>query len=194
MKIYICEGKNEALLLKVLNVNIHEVDLEKRNKEELSNLETKIFRKCRKISERIGNKDIAKIEGGITKIHPLFESIIEKERIEADEIIVLCDNERNTLKKLEDLLQKIEEKSRKLGVEFKKQVLKKLGPPEPLFYYKEISYQNKVRVLIANPKLEELVKKLTGKTLQGVKNEKIAILKEFMKCLKRKGINLEQYI
>jgi hypothetical protein len=189
VRIYIVEGKDEFLFLKIAleNKEFEVVDFQKRDKKIARGAEDTILRRYKKLV-KIKRKEFVKIEGGIEKVEKIFfRRYIEEGQISHLEyfidVFVFCDDENGRITKL------IEEMKKKGKID----IIKEKKIDESFKFFKLSAYERNVYLFLSLPNLDEIVRKSTGKKLKdiGDEKEKENILKEVLSRYKKEIGDLE---
>ena len=189
-KLFICEGSNEALMLEELyKSRLIFKDFQHSKEEKRKYEQTKVFRHYEWI-KKAEKGEIVKIEGGIKKVREIIRKLIAEQQVryvDAKEVIIFCDNEKGnrTLNLIKSYLQEL----KKNGVSFKFEE----SPICNSFYYLRMTFGKiLVKILIANPNLEEVIKKAIRKNLKEIKEkeERRKVLRNFLKICNLKNFLL----
>jgi len=164
VRLFVVEGKDEALFLKLFIEKYKIVDYTEREKKEMKKSQERIIARYDRISLKF-EEEFIKIEGGIDKVHKFFRKYIGEGQLANIQhqinLFIFCDDENgSTTKLIEEFVD-----SGNLKVKEKRPIKNKLK-----LIISE-AYEKKVIFIISIPNLDEVVKSVIEKNLKEEKGE-----------------------
>jgi hypothetical protein len=158
VRIFVVEGKDEALFLKLFIERYKIVDYTEREKKEMKKSQERIIARYDRISLKF-EEELIKVEGGITKIHKFLRKYIGEGQLANIQhqitLFIFCDDEKGTTKLIEEFVD-----SGNLKVKEKKPIKNKFK-----LIFSE-AYGKKITFIISIPNLDEVVKSVIKKDLK----------------------------
>jgi hypothetical protein len=164
VRLFVVEGKDEALFLKLFIEKYKIVDYTEREKKEMKKSQERIIARYDRISLKF-EEEFIKIEGGIDKVHKFLRKYIGEGQLANIQhqinLFIFCDDENgSTTKLIEEFVD-----SGNLKVKEKRPIKNKLK-----LIISE-AYGKKVIFIISIPNLDEVVKSVIEKNLKEEKGE-----------------------
>jgi len=164
VRLFVVEGKDEALFLKLFIEKYKIVDYTEREKKEMKKSQERIIARYDRISLKF-EEEFIKIEGGIDKVHKFLRKYIGEGQLANIQhqinLFIFCDDENgSTTKLIEEFVD-----SGNLKVKEKRPIKNKLK-----LIISE-AYEKKVIFIISIPNLDEVVKSVIEKNLKEEKGE-----------------------